>query len=209
MDTAKKLSVLRQLLIGKGYYRALRALEFAQSYHTGIRKDGVTHEFDHQLSIALYVMTLPDLMYREATIAAVLLHDISEDYSVSRLEIINLFSTNDGEFAILVADGVEHVTKKYRGRVKDEDVMFEAMAEHPISSIVKPADRSHNFQTMITVFDVPKQIGYIDFAEKRIFPMMKIARRKFPEQTMAYENMKHVLKGQIELIRAIHKAMGV
>jgi (p)ppGpp synthase/HD superfamily hydrolase len=209
MKTAKKLAVLRQLLIGKGYFRALRALELAQSYHTGIRKDGVTPEFDHQLSIALYVITLPDLIYREATIAAVLLHDISEDYSVSRLEIINLFLPIDGEFAILVADGVEHVTKKYRGWVKDEDVLFEAMSEHPIASIVKPADRSHNLQTMVGVFTVEKQVAYIDFAEKRVLPMMKIARRKFPEQTMAYENMKHVIKGQIELIRSIHKAMGI
>lgn len=208
MNTAKKLSVLRQLLIGKGYYRALRALEFAQTYHTGIRKDGVTPEFDHQLSIGLYVFTLPDLMHREATIAAVLLHDISEDYSVSRLEIVNLFP-GSAEFSILVADGVENVTKKYRGRVKDEDVLFEAMGEDPIASIVKPADRSHNLQTMVGVFTVEKQVAYIDFAETRVLPMMKIARRKFPEQTMAYENMKHVIKGQIELIRSIHKAMGV
>jgi (p)ppGpp synthase/HD superfamily hydrolase len=104
---------------------------------------------------------------------------------------------------------VDNVTKKYRGRVKDEDVLFEAMAEDPIASIVKPSDRSHNLQTMVGVFNVEKQVGYIDFAEQRIFPMMKIARRKFPEQTMAYENMKHVIKGQIELIRAMHKAMGI
>jgi (p)ppGpp synthase/HD superfamily hydrolase len=208
MDTAKKLSVLRQLLIGAKYFRALRALEFAQTYHTGIRKDGVTPEFDHQLSIALYVMTLPDLIHREATIAAVLLHDISEDYSVSRLEIINLFP-GSAEFAILVADGVDKVTKKYRGRIKDEDMLFDAMAEDPIASIVKPADRSHNLQTMVGVFTVEKQIAYIDFAETRVLPMMKIARRRFPEQTNAYENTKHVIKGQIELIRAMHKAMGI
>lgn len=208
MQTAKKLSVLRQLLIGRGYNRALRALEFARSYHTGMRKDGVTHEFDHQLSIALYVVTLPDLIHREATIAAVLLHDISEDYAVSRLEIANLFLAGSGEFSIQVADAVEKVTKKYRGHVKDEDALFEEMAEDPIASIVKPADRSHNMQTMVGVFGLEKQIGYIDFAERRILPMMKIARRRFPEQTMAYENMKHVIKGQIELIRAIHKAMG-
>jgi len=30
-------------------------MEFARSYHAGLRKDGITPEFEHQLSIALYV----------------------------------------------------------------------------------------------------------------------------------------------------------
>ncbi|RYD64422.1 MAG: FAD-binding oxidoreductase, partial [Verrucomicrobiaceae bacterium] len=36
-------------------------------------------------------MTLPKLLYREAVIAAIFLHDVSEDYHVSLSEIIALF----------------------------------------------------------------------------------------------------------------------
>jgi (p)ppGpp synthase/HD superfamily hydrolase len=204
MRTEKKLLVLRQTLIGLGFNNALRALEFARKYHVGVRKDGITPEFDHQLSIALYVLTLPNLTHREAVIAAVLLHDISEDYHVSRGEIIALFA--DQVFATLVANGVENVTKKFRGIEKDEDVLFAQMAECPIASIVKPADRMHNLQTMVGVFTPAKQASYCEFAEDRVLPMMKIARRNFPEQIMAYENMKHVIRSQIQLIRAIHAA---
>lgn len=204
MKTEKKLLVLRTILTNSKYYNAFRALEFALKHHTGIRKDGITPEFDHQLSIALYVLTLPDLMHREAVIAAVFLHDVSEDYHVSRNEIMALFTCP--VFAALVANGVENVTKKFRGISKDEDLLFAQMAEDPIASIVKAADRMHNLQTMVGVFTIPKQISYIDFAKARVLPMMKLARRNFPEQTLAYENMKHVLLSQIELIESIHKA---
>lgn len=205
MKTEKKLLVLRAKLEEAGYYNALRALEFARRYHKGVRKDGVTPEFDHQLSIALYAMTLPDLIHREAVIAAIFLHDISEDYAVSRQEIVGIFTCPT--FAALVATGVENVTKKFRGIVKDEGILFAMMEHDPVASIVKACDRMHNLQTMIGVFSREKQVAYIAFAETRVLPMIKEARRNHPEQARAYENMKHVILTQIELIRAVHTAM--
>ena len=41
---------------------------------------------------------------------------------------------------------------------------------------------------------------YISECEKHILPMLKEARRIFPEQEPAYENIKLVLMSQIELI---------
>lgn len=46
-DHAEKLRVLKQQLVGAKYHRALKAMNFARQYHKGIRKDGVTPEFDH------------------------------------------------------------------------------------------------------------------------------------------------------------------
>lgn len=205
MNTEKKLLVLRTALVHRSFFNAARALEFARKYHKGMRKDGITPEFDHQLSIALYALTLPNLINPEAVIAAILLHDVSEDYSVSPVELRGIFT--DKAFANEVAHSVDCVTKKFRGIVRDEDALFEMMAEDPHASIVKPADRMHNLQTMVGVFSIEKQVGYIDFAEKRVLPMVKKARKNFPEQAMAYENMKHVILSQISLIRAMHAAV--
>lgn len=43
----KRLRKLRDLLEGAGYNDALKALAFARRHHVGMRKDGVTPEFDH------------------------------------------------------------------------------------------------------------------------------------------------------------------
>lgn len=201
----KKILVLRSQLIGAGYNYALRAMEFAQTYHKGTRKDGVTPEFDHQVSIALYAMTLPNLIHREEVIATIMLHDVAEDYGVSIKEIREIFH-GDPIIIDRIANAVWKMTKTFRGEAKDEGYVFSTMAEDPIASIAKGCDRVHNIQSMIGVFSKEKQEKYISEVEERFLSMLKTARRLFPEQTMAYENIKHVLLSQIELIRAIHNA---
>jgi hypothetical protein len=59
---------LRAFLQGRKYYKALRAMDFAENLHTGVRKDGAP-EFSHQVSQALYAITMIDLlMFPEETI---------------------------------------------------------------------------------------------------------------------------------------------
>lgn len=162
---------------------------------------------DHQVSIALYALTLPNVMHREALIAAILLHDVPEDYHVSVLEIGQLF--DEPEFRMLVCNGVENVTKTFRGILKPKDLLYAAMANDPIASLVKGCDRMHNFQSMPGVFTIPKQVEYLAEGEEDILPMLKLARDNFPFQRMAYENIKHVLRAQVMLIRHIHAQAGM
>lgn len=196
----KRTLVLRQQLIGGQYFEALSAMEFAEKYHTGMRKDGFTPEFAHQIGIALYAITLPNLIYREETIATILLHDVREDYSVTDYEIRQIFKNAD--MADRIAHAVECMTKKFRGEERDEDELFARMSLDPIASIAKGADRMNNLQSMIGVFGPDKQRSYIAFAKERILPMLKKARRNFPHQVLAYENIKFVLLSQIELLEA-------
>ena len=73
----KRKLVLRQQLIGAEMYDALVAMEFADHLTSGLtRKDLVTPSFDHEISIALYAMSLPDLRYREEIIATIMCHDL-------------------------------------------------------------------------------------------------------------------------------------
>jgi len=191
----KKIVTLRYWLLGRGYHVALRALEFAAKFHTGTRKDGCTPEFDHQVTIALYIRTIADLLdYPEETLAAVFLHDVCEDHDVGFDEI-------EAQFGRRIRDAVIRLTKVHRGVKVPPDVYFGKMATDVIASVVKGADRMHNMQTMSAAFSETKQVDYIAETLDYILPMLKEARRTFTTQEPVYENVKLVLLSQIELIR--------
>lgn len=189
---------LRYWLQGAGYYKALGAMDFGKFYHTGVRKDGKTPEFDHQISIAHYVRSLhTTLIYPEDTISTVFLHDVREDYGVSDQEIRDQFGNR-------VADAVAAMTKTFRGNKLPEQTVFNQIALDPIASIAKGADRIHNFNSMVGVFSEAKQLSYMEEANVYFFPMLKQARRLHVQQEPAYENIKLMLVSQINLIQAIH-----
>lgn len=200
MNKFEKLSVaLRYWLLGRKYFKAVEAMEFASKLHVGLRKDGVTVEFMHQISITHYLRTLSDLRSREETLIAGLLHDVVEDYNVPIEKIRDLFGEKIATAVLLlskVINGVKKTNKEY----------YYAMQSDPIASIVKGGDRINNFQTMQGVFSVEKQIAYIRECEEHILPMLKEARRNFPDQELAYENIKHALVGQIQLLKESIKA---
>lgn len=195
MNLYEKLTIsLRYYLLGKGYFQAADALEFGMSYHTGMRKDGITPEFQHQVEITHYLRTLElSLLYPQETLTAAILHDVKEDYGV-------LTKTLDSLFGGRTAEAVDLLDKNG----KTYDVYFAGIAKNPIASIVKGGDRMHNIQSMVGVFSLEKQQKYMDEVEMYFLPMLKTARRNFSSQELAYENIKHVLLSQLELIKHIN-----
>lgn len=198
-STDKRLIAIRYWLHGAGYFKALEALDLGLEYHTGKRKDG-SPEFDHQVTIAQYLRTLiKGLSYPEETLTVAFLHDIREDYHLSDKLIRDRFGD-------LVANAVKALSKEIDGIRRAEADVFRDIAADEIASIVKGGDRIHNHQSMIGVFSTEKQIEYIDETKEWFFPMLKEARRRFPQQEGAYENIKLLLNSQIQLIEAIHAA---
>ena len=188
----KMVLTLRYFLLGAQYYKALEGMEFAMFHHTGTRKDGVTPEFHHQVMIAHYIRTLlPSLLYPEDTITAVLLHDVTEDYNVPHDEINKRFGERVGHSVFLMDKNGKTAEQYIRG-----------MSTDAIASIGKGADRINNMSTMSGVFSMEKQQKYINEVRQVLLPMVKIARRQFPQQEPAYENVKHVLELQCNLIEA-------
>jgi (p)ppGpp synthase/HD superfamily hydrolase len=176
------------------YYETIEALEWAKTVHTGMRKDGVTPEFQHQLQIAHYVRTLhTSLIYPAETLTAVLYHDLKEDYPELTLELQSRCS-----------DRVFNAVKLLDKNGKTHEAYFHDLATDCIGSVAKGGDRIHNLQTMVGVFSPEKQLAYVEEVELHFLPMLKEARRRFPRQEPAYENIKHVLTTQVELIRSIH-----
>lgn len=193
----KQIAVMRGFLEGRRYFKAYTALELMLDHEKGFRKDGVTPKSRHQLSVARLVTTLdPHLLHPEETTAAAFLHDDLEDHG----DLVTVDSLRQ-KFGTLVADAVWTLSKKTRGMTKTYEAYFGAMAECPIASIVKLADRIHNIQTMSGVFSPEKQAAYLDELDTWFFPMIRQARRNFPQQYGAYENLKHTLQCQAELIR--------
>lgn len=199
-DYGKQRLALRYWLLGRGFHTASRAMDYAEAFHCGTRKDGVTAEFAHQVAIVSYLRSLlPHLTHPEETLTAAFLHDVREDCDVSDEEI-------RGRFGPRVADAVDAVTKTYRGVRRDDEELFVRIGADPIASILKPADRGHNQNTMVGVFTPEKMADYIAETERLFLPMIRRARRAFPEQEPAYENAKLLLVSQVNLIRAITTA---
>jgi (p)ppGpp synthase/HD superfamily hydrolase len=195
--SSKSRIALRYWLLGQGWTMASEAMEYGERHHTGTRKDGATPEFDHQVEIANFVRTLhPHLLLPEETIATVFMHDLREDYDISDIEIRIRYGK-------VVADAVAALTKTFRGVRRDPMEVAEATGENPIASIVKPADRIHNQHTCIGVFTPVKINEYVQETEQYILPMIREARMRFPSQEPAYENLKFVLKSQVQLLRAV------
>jgi (p)ppGpp synthase/HD superfamily hydrolase len=189
----KRRVALVHYLVGKGYHKALKAMAFAEFYHQGVRKDNTTPEFQHMLEAALHIITLKDVLYEEDTITATLLHDVREDYNVSHQTIVQ-------DFGSRVGDSVERLSKVIDGVKKSTEFYFSDLANDPIGSLAKGVDRINNFQSMPGVFSIEKQKKYLLEGETYFLPMLKDAQRRFPEQFMAYQNVRHHMKSQIYLI---------
>jgi (p)ppGpp synthase/HD superfamily hydrolase len=175
------------------YYSVIQAAELGAKYHVGSRKSGQP-EFIHQLEIFSHLRTLhnhlqnPVLAYQAA-----FLHDVMEDYDVTYAEISRQFGTE-------LADVVERLSKIVGGIRKDDAAYFSDVASCPIASVVKLADRVNNVGSMVGVFTHEKMQRYVDEVNTFFRPLIRTARRNFPEQEAVYENMKLTLMGQINLI---------
>lgn len=190
-----KISV-RYWLQGKEWFKALEAMQLAESFHTGKRKDG-SPEFIHQVSQVAYAKTLiKSLDMPEETICVIFLHDTPEDYDLSFEEI-------EAKFGRVVRNSVELMTKFYRGDKKDVHTYYKLMAKDKIASFAKGCDRIHNHYTMLNGFKPEKQKSYIGETCDFIIPMLKEARRLFPSQEPAYENIKFMLANQMMLYTAL------
>lgn len=191
----KLVTSLRHWMLGRGYHRALKAMEYASQFHTGTRKDG-TPEFSHQIWQAHYIRTIEaTLIDPELCLVIEFLHDTIEDHPVTLGEVANRFGQDASE-------GVNCMSKVIfvTGFKKPAEVYFGELSQNPHASICKGVDRIHNHQSMIGAFSDTKQISYMDETTGDILPMLKRARSLFPEQGAAYENIKHFLMCQMELL---------
>jgi (p)ppGpp synthase/HD superfamily hydrolase len=183
-------------LAGRSFHKASEALHFARALHNGLRKDGVTPEFEHQVFQVNYILPFVDLLiYPEDTIATVILHDTIEDTSKKRRDIT-------AKFGERVGDATWLMTKKDDEMTKSLDAYYRELFENPITSLAKPTDRIHNLKSMPDAnWQTSKIRKYGDDVEDYYYPGMKRARGLFPAQRPIYEHLKTSLSMQVEWSR--------
>lgn len=184
------------------YRIALDALEYAAKIHCGIRKNGRTPEFQHQLEIAHLLRTkLRYLRFPAETLAAVFLHDTPEDYDVKHGEL-------EQRFGKIVADAAVLLNKyDEEGQQKPLDAYYTALGHCPICSVVKPGDNCQNVSSMSDVFSFKKQYEYSMNIKTRSWAMMKDARRRFSDQEPVYESLKFIMRIQYNAVMAALNAL--
>lgn len=194
----KRKIAMRAYLSGKEYYSALKAMALVEEIEVGFRKDGETPKFDHQLKVVEILATLePWFIFPQETLTVGFLHDVLEDHG-------ERYSTSDlnARFGNTVGYAVWVLSKKNQGMVRTPEAYFEGLGLGPITSLVKLADRAHNISTMIGAFSDEKQLQYAEEVEKYFHPMAKRARKQFPSQYQAYQNLLMILNLQVDLIKA-------
>lgn len=207
VNYVKTKQAIKYWLLGKAehnhqYYDVLKAMDYAEKITTGFRKDGVTPVFQHQVSIALYLKTIHAFFINPVEVFVLaFLHDVYEDYPEAIGELENLFPQYVEKVKVLskrdFSSNGELINKSYQD-------YFTEMQKCPSCSLVKGVDRLHNLATMIGVFNKEKQLSYCQEVEDYFLPMLKQARKTFPEQENAYENLKSVLSLQIETVKGLH-----
>ena len=197
-DYEKLKSSLRHWMLGRNYFTACKAMDFGLFYHTGIRKDGLP-EFSHQVFQANYARTLSNVINPEGLLITIFCHDTVEDIAeVTQDDIRQRFGDANSQ-------SVWCMTNQYPdGTKKTKEMYYGEMAYDVNASLAKGIDRIHNHQSMSGAFTREKQLSYIGETREYILPMLKTARKEFPEQEAAYQNISHVLLTQMELIGLMH-----
>jgi hypothetical protein len=218
-DYEKMTSSLRGFYTGAGYYGAVIVLDRAREVHSGTRKNGFP-EFSHQIMQASVLRGLPRLLYPELVHITVLAHDLDEDHSVSvedTCEAIRKAVPSDwsGHSQIdLLPDTLERMNKYElvpvldqmrlgapQRRPKPTEVYYGEIASDPIASLAKGLDRDHNLSSMIEVFSVEKMRQYIGETIEYVLPMLKEARKRFPSQEPAYQNIRHQINYKLYMAK--------
>lgn len=183
---------------------ASRVLDFTSKIHSGVRKDGVTPEFQHQVEIALYLRTLgPNIPRLGLVISGSLIHDTFEDYHSAGLFTYDSLAEKFGKD---VANLAKRLSKLRPPDMKLSNNSYYdnlVSGDDPSAALIKGADRIHNVGSMVGVFTTEKMKAYIEETEKFVLPMLKTCRRTFPKCEPQFENMKFVLNHQLKLIKTI------
>lgn len=183
-------------------FLAVKALYFVVDKYEGKKRDDKrTDASEHSIRVCRMLVMLG--ITDDATLAAALLHDTVEDKKATIQEIKKLFGER-------VSYLVDLLTRK-EGMTREEYVV--QVESDPDACLIKAADRLCNVDDMTEVFALERLIRYVQETENQIFPMMKRARRRYPEYSKALiicrDAMKPVIKASHVIIGLYEKLFSV
>lgn len=183
--TNKEVLFLKGYLKGKGFNRAIRAIDLAETAHFNEKRKSGEPFISHPIRIANALVSLG--VDDEDIIIIAILHDIIEDTDTTREDLLNDFSKE-------IVNSIELLTKKDGITL---DSYYENIRLNPKSSIVKIADRCHNVSTMY-FFNKNKIYKYINETEKYVVPLCSFVSNKYPELSNYAYYMKYHIESILE-----------
>lgn len=197
-------TALKHYLIGRDYPEALAALGIAERWHVGFRKNKVTPELHHQLGVCFNFLNTPikglTRKLESAALAALLLHDVVEDYGDQGVTYESLQREGISSLAISFVRGMTKVD----GEALEQ--FFDRLLAHWLLPILKGCDRDNNVMTMHGAFAVKKMKSYILETKTHILALLKSASRIFPERHRSYIAIATGIKKQLRIYESFIEA---
>lgn len=195
----------------RGYFegykmaKSLKALDLAMKFHTGSRKGGAP-EVSHQFEIVNLLIQLLhghcNVKEMDDIIAASFLHDIVEDYS-NRYSFDDLSKNFDKKICSIVK-AVTKTSDYDKYSEADHESYYKQILKIPEAVLVKCGDRIQNVQS-IGGLKLERQKEYVEEVEEYFFPMIKKARRLYPDFLNLFAVLGEILKRQIKFVKRIHE----
>ena len=181
-DEAHMSAFLKGKLSAGSFPEALKALPYAKEKHEGQLRKPTSLQIpyiNHPLTMTCHALAMG--LEDDTLLAALLLHDVSEDCGVL---------PEDLPFCKEVQDVVKLVTKPKKGF--SESAYYAAISKNPKASMVKCIDRCNNVSGMAIGFTVERMQDYIEETE-RYYPTLLRVIKNAPE----YNNAAWLLSYQI------------
>lgn len=191
----KRLIKLRGYFEGAKMFRALKALDEAILYHCHTRKDGITHEFSHQVAIVLSLTTMEaNFQDPERIYLAAIFHDTFEDYwhKIDHSKFKDNYGIDTYHDCITLSK-IRPIATGEMVKLTNEQYYAEMSASN-VLPIVKGEDRFHNLSSAVGVLTIQKIRDYVVETRDFVEPMLKKARKQCPHQAPVLYNITNRIK---------------
>lgn len=193
-NSEKMYTYLRGFASGAGMKETLKALSFAREKHSGqLRKSGEPY-IAHPLIMACNAVSMG--ITDDTVLATILLHDVCEDCGVGLAELP-------------VSDEVRHAVDLMTFRVMDGETKeiaknryYNMLLQSRAAALTKLIDRCHNVSSMAGTFSVEKLKAYIDETRNYVLPLLRKAKKAFPEDSNEFFLLKYHIVSVVDSIDA-------
>lgn len=172
----------------KNLHQTSKVLPYARELHKGqVRKgkDKVPYIY-HPLLVACHALALG--IDNDNIVSAALIHDVCEDCGITADKLPVNDETREA-VCLLTKTGV------------NEEQYYNKISENSIATIVKLLDRCNNISGMAAGFSKEKIVKYIKETEKLVYPLLKKAKRQFPEYSNQIFLIKYHIISVVEAIK--------
>lgn len=169
------------------------------------RHDGITPSIVHELSQAIYTISLVEAGYKLPDVETLLclnfLHDLGEEFNVTQSDLQTHLRTHKvpyqrREDALLIL--FENMTKTRNdiSRYESNNDYFMTMLLYPATVIAKFQDRIHNMATLIGFKTPEKRREYV-LETMELSRILNLATERYPEFKKVFDVMNKIIVAQI------------